>query len=82
MDVELSDNLFKNIIEAEPAFTEKITLFKSHLLEKLKLDLTVRKERRLSSGLTRARSLSNSTKRPSEEKKSGKTKIARPSQSS
>ena len=82
MDVELSDNLFKNIIDAEPAFTEKITLFKSHLLEKLKLDLTVRKERRLSSGLTRARSLSNSTKRPSEEKKSGKTKIARPSQSS
>ena len=82
MNVELSDSLFQNIVEAEPSFTDKISLFKSHLLEKLKLDLTVRKERRMSNGLTRTRTLSNSTKRPSDDKKSNKTKIARPSQSS
>ena len=80
-EVKLSDSLFSDIVEAaaEPIYVERITDFKKHLLHKISHDLSVRNERRLSSSLPRTRTLSNSTKRPSEENKSSKSKIARPS---
>ena len=81
-DVKLTDTLFVDIAAADSPAAERLVDFKKHLQQKISFDLSVRNERRLSTSMTRARTLSNSTKRAADEPKLGKSKIVRPSLSS
>ena len=82
--VVLSETLFSNIAETNSDISEKIDTFKNHLKEKLSLDFSVRRERRLSmgSGSIRSRIPSVSIKRSNDEQKGNASKCSRPSQSS
>ena len=82
--VILSESLFSSIVEANSELSDKINAFRNHLKDKLSLDFTVRRERRLSmnSGSYRSRLPSVSTKRSNDEPKGNINKCSRPSQSS
>ena len=77
-EVTISENLFSDIVTANPEISDKVCSFKKHLKEKLSLDFSVRRERRLSTGSFRSRLPSMSTKRGSDESKGNSAKISRP----
>ena len=82
--ITLNENLFSDL-KGDDNFDfvkEKVKVFENHLKEKLSMDLSIRRERRLSSvSLNRSRLPSLSTKRSHEESKGNPTKLARPSTS-
>ena len=61
--VTLSDDLFSDLADKNSDISDKISTFKSHLKDKLSLDYSVRRERRLSSTSSRSRLPSFSSKR-------------------
>ena len=79
-EVNLDDNLFKAVVVEDEGTSVKLENFKKSLKAKMKMDLTVRKERRNSIGHGRARS--DSIKRASEDSNTDKSKICRTSNSS
>ena len=80
--VVLSKSLFSNLVDSNIEISEKIDSFKDHLKEKLSLDYSVRRERRLSTGSFRSRLPSASIKRSNDELQGNPSKLSRPSQSS
>ena len=82
--ISLNENLFSDL-KGDDNFDfvkEKVKVFENHLKEKLSMDLSIRRERRLSSvTLNRSRLPSISTKRSHEESKGNPTKLSRPSTS-
>ena len=82
--VTLNENLFSDL-KGENNFDfviEKVKVFENHLKEKLSMDLSIRRERRLSSvSLSRSRLPSVSAKQSHEESKGNPTKLSRPSSS-
>ena len=78
-EVTLSEQLFSNVIAANPDVSEKVNIFKSHLKEKLSHDFSVRRERRLSTGSFRSRLPSIPTKRAHDDIKGNNPKLPRPS---
>ena len=81
-EVLLSELLFADLIAANPEISDKVRKFKTHLKEKLSLDYSVRRERRLSTGSFRSRLPSIPTKRGHDESKGNTPKHPRPSLSS
>lgn len=81
-EVTLSELLFSDLIAANPEISDKVSKFKVHLKEKLSLDYSVRRERRLSTGSFRSRLPSILTKRGHDESKGNNPKHPRPSLSS
>ena len=81
-EVTLSELLFSELMIANPGISEKIKKFKHHLKEKLSLDYSVRRERRLSSGAFRSRLPSAPLKRGNDESRGNTPKHRRPSHSS
>ena len=79
--VVLSESLFSNLVRSNSEISDKIKYFKNHLTDKLSLDYSVRRERRLSTGSFRSRLPSASTKRSNDELKGNPSKCSRPSQS-
>ena len=76
--VVLNKCLFKDLKEAENfSLSKSIEVFEQHLIEKLSADLSVRRERRLSS-VGQPRPRLPSAKRPGEENVASKSKIAKP----
>ena len=80
--ITLSDTLFSKLVASNPEIIDRVDSFKSHLKEKLSLDFSVRKERRLSTGSFRSRLPSLPTKRRSDESKGNTPKHKRSLQSS
>ena len=75
--VMLDDNLFSDLVKDNPSLNDKIDNFKQHLKDKLTLDLSIRKERRLSLGSARSRLPSLSSKRSNSESAGNATKVAK-----
>lgn len=76
-DVMLCENLFSDLLRDNPCLKDKIDNFKQHLKDKLTLDLSIRKERRLSLGSVRSRLPSMSSKRSNSESAGNATKVAK-----
>ena len=77
-EIILSDELFSNILKSDPELANPLDIFKNHLRTKLSIDLSVRRERRNSTGQARPRLLSNKTKRAEDDTIASRSKIARP----
>ena len=78
--VVLNKNLFKDLKGGEFSLKNSIEVFEQHLIDKLTADLSIRRERRLSS-VGQARPRLSSIKRPGEENIASKSKIAKPTSS-
>lgn len=82
--ITLNENLFSDL-KGDDNFDfvkEKVKVFENHLKEKLSMDLSIRRERRLSSvSLNRSRLPSLSIKRSHEESNGNPNKLSRPSTS-
>ena len=79
--VVLSESLFEKIINSHSDISDKVDSFKNHLKDKLSLNFSVRRDRRLSTGSFRSRLPSASIKRSNDELKGNLSKCSRPSQS-